>query len=117
MWSAVTLRRVMKDVALEAQRPVAIDDRPVNLSTGRPAFPGLTASTSMGSGLSNAIVSSNWRTGPDPVGDSGIQRSPSSPTPASGGTVLFNLILCPLPHCSLCGSRQTRVCRQGKQDD
>ncbi|KAK7709409.1 hypothetical protein SLS64_006322 [Diaporthe eres] len=62
-----------KKQALDQQRPLAIDDRPVNLSTGRPGFASLTSSTSMGSGLSTAVVSSNWRAGSGPVGDSGVQ--------------------------------------------
>lgn len=75
-----------KKQALDVQRPLAIDDRPVNLHTGRTAFQAITASTSVGSGMSNAVVSSNWRAGPGPVlGDPvSVQRSPSSPTPLGG---------------------------------
>ncbi|KAG8158496.1 hypothetical protein KVR01_011618 [Diaporthe batatas] len=77
-----------KKAAMDLQRPLAIDDRPVSLNSGRAMFPALTASTSMGSGLSNAVVSSNWRTGPGPVGGGdagGVNRSPSSPTPMGSG--------------------------------
>jgi hypothetical protein len=79
-----------KKLALEQQRPQAIDDRPVALGTGRPNLPGLTASTSLGSlgsGMSNAVVSSNWRAGPGPMGGAGIPRAPSSPTPLGGSSV------------------------------
>ncbi|KAL2289746.1 hypothetical protein FJTKL_01073 [Diaporthe vaccinii] len=75
-----------KKQALDQQRPLAIDDRPVNLTTGRPGFASLTSSTSMGSGLSTAVVSSNWRAGPGPVGDSAVQVSPTSPSPTTGGS-------------------------------
>lgn len=75
-----------KKQALDQQRPLAIDDRPVNLTTGRPGFASLTSSASMGSGLSTAVVSSNWRAGPGPVGESGVQISPTSPSPTTGGS-------------------------------
>ncbi|KKY32419.1 putative c-x8-c-x5-c-x3-h type zinc finger protein [Diaporthe ampelina] len=73
-----------KKQAVEQQRPLAIDDRPVSLSAGRAGFGSLGASTSMGSGLSTAVVSSNWRAGPGPVGDTGVNGSPASASPASG---------------------------------
>ncbi|KAG6358686.1 hypothetical protein INS49_012204 [Diaporthe citri] len=75
-----------KKQALDQQRPLAIDDRPVNLSAGRAGFSALGASASMGSGLSTAVVSSNWRAGPGPVGESGVQASPTSPSPTTGGS-------------------------------
>ncbi|KAI3398198.1 hypothetical protein diail_9675 [Diaporthe ilicicola] len=73
-----------KQVA-DQQRPLAIDDRPVSIGAGREGFPASLSAGSLGSGFSNAVVSSNWRAGAPLGGEGGFQGALASPPPATGG--------------------------------
>ncbi|KAJ0120112.1 zinc finger protein [Diaporthe amygdali] len=73
-----------KKQAVEQQRPLAIDDRPVSVGPARGSFPTSVSAGVLGSSLSSAVVSSNWRSGAGNVGDGGVQGTISPTAPAAG---------------------------------